>query len=265
MASSEIMNQTTAAQARAENDQEFEIDLLGLVYRLLEKWYIIALTAIVGAAIAYGYTTYMVTPIYKATSALYVVNSSSAINVTDLQVSNYLAKDYMEVFSNWELIDEILSDPELDLDCTNSQLKSMISVTNPANTRLLYITISHENASVAKLLADKVVEHAQHFITEKMATREPQIFQKAMLPYRPSSPNKTRNVLVGFILGAVAAMAVYVIAFVMDDYIRTPDDIEKLLGLPTLGSIPVQEMDRDKNDKKRKHRKLFKGKGSKRK
>jgi capsular polysaccharide biosynthesis protein len=244
MASSENLKQMTAPPAHMENDQEIEIDLLGLFYRLVEKWYIIGLAAVVGAMLAWGYTHFMVTPMYTATSALYVVSSTSAINLSDLQLGNYLANDYREVFSNWQLMNDIIQDEELDLDCTISQLTNMISVVNPSNTRLLYITVTHPDPQMAKDLADKVAEHAQNFITEHMSTQKPDVFQKAMLPYRPASPNMTRNVVIGFLLGALIAAAIYVIQFIADDYVRTPDDIEKLLGVSTLGSIPIQDFDK---------------------
>ncbi|MBQ8137090.1 MAG: hypothetical protein IJ174_06620 [Clostridia bacterium] len=260
MASSEKMKQMTAPPAHMENDQEIEIDLLGLFYRLVEKWYYIGLAAVVGALLAWGYTTYMVTPMYTATSALYVISSTSAINLSELQVSNYLANDYMEVFSNWQLMDEIIQDKDLDLDCTISQLTNMISVRNPSSTRLLYITVTHPDPQMAKKLADKVAEHAKSFITEHMSTQSPDVFQKAMLPYRPSSPNKTRNIVIGFLIGALIVAAIYVIQFIADDYVRTPDDIEKLLGVSTLGSIPIQDMDKTGSTKRKKS--LFSGKRS---
>ena len=89
---------------RPDEGGEDEIDLVELMYRLLEKWKIIVLACILGALIAGVYTICFVTPMYTATSKLYVVNAKdSAINLSDLQVGNYLASDYTEVFSNWHV------------------------------------------------------------------------------------------------------------------------------------------------------------------
>ena len=83
--------QNTADKKRMEAQQTVsestEIDLVELMYRLLEKWAIIILSCILGAVIACAYTLFMVTPQYTATSKLYVVNSNdSAINLSDLQI-----------------------------------------------------------------------------------------------------------------------------------------------------------------------------------
>ena len=56
----------------------------------------------------------------------------------------------------------------------------------------------------------------------------------------PSSPNKSRNLMLGFLIGMIAAIAVVVIQYLADDKIRTPEDVEKVLGLPTLGVVTEQ-------------------------
>ena len=73
-----------------------------------------------------------------------------------------------------------------------------------------------------------------------MKTVEPSVFQEAQLPDKPVSPSKTRNLILGFLIGAVLAAGVITVLFVMDDKVRTSDDITKLLGLPTLGVVTMQ-------------------------
>ena len=46
--------------------------------------------------------------------------------------------------------------------------------------------------------------------------------------------------MLGFLVGMMAAVAVIVIQFLADDRIRTPEDVEKVLGLPTLGVVTEQ-------------------------
>ena len=126
--------QNTADKKRMEVQQTVsestEIDLVELMYRLLEKWAIIILSCILGAVIACAYTLFMVTPQYTATSKLYVVNSNdSAINLSDLQIGSYLTKDYMEVFSNWHVHEMVLE--RLGLDYSYKQLSNIDQCQQP--------------------------------------------------------------------------------------------------------------------------------------
>ena len=220
-------------------DGEDEIDLVELMYRLLEKWKIIVLACILGALIAGVYTIFFVTPTYTATSKLYVVNAKdSAINLSDLQISNYLASDYTEVFSNWHVHEMVIQ--RLGLDYTYSQLGNMVSVKNPQDTRILYITVTSTDPQEAKDMADTYAQVAREFIAAKMDTKQPNIFEEALLPSRPASPNKTKNVLMGFVLGFALCCGVIVVQFLTDDRLRSADDIEKYVQLPTLGVMPKQ-------------------------
>ena len=224
---------------RPNDGGEDEIDLVELMYRLLEKWKIIVLACILGALIAGAYTIFFVTPMYTATSKLYVVNAKdSAINLSDLQIGNYLASDYTEVFSNWHVHEMVLQ--RLGLDYTYTELSSMVSVSNPKDTRILYITVTSTDPQEAKDMADTYAQVAREFIAAKMDTKQPNIFEEALLPSRPASPNKTKNVLIGFVLGFVLCCGVIVVQFLTDDRLRSADDIEKYVQLPTLGVMPKQ-------------------------
>ena len=60
----------------------------------------------------------------------------------------------------------------------------------------------------------------------------------AELPKYPTGPNTKLNILIGFILGLVISISIIIIRFLLDDTIKTQDDIENYLGLSVLGLIP---------------------------
>ena len=219
---------------------EIEIDLIELLYRLLEKIKWLILFAIIGALLAGVYTFRFVTPMYQSTSKLFILNSKdSVLNLSDLQIGSYLASDYVEVFSNWHVHELVLQRLGLN-DMTYTELSKMVSVKNPASTRILYITVSADDPQLAMNIANCYAEVAREFIAARMGTEMPTIFEEARAADRPYSPNKTRNVLIGFLLGGLIAAAVVVIQFIADDRIHTGEMIEKRLGLPTLGMMPAE-------------------------
>ena len=229
--------QPWVGQPRGNEDDE--INIVELLYRLIEKWKIIALASLLGALIAAVYTFCFITPMYTATSKLYVVNTKdSAINLSDLQIGNYLASDYTEVFSNWHVHEMVLQ--RLGLDYTYSQLAGMVSVKNPKDTRILYVSVVSDDPQEAKDMADTYAQVAREFIAVKMDTEQPNIFEEALLPSGPSSPNKSKNVIMGFMIGLILSCGMIVAQFLMDDRLRSADDIEKYVQLPTLGIMPKQ-------------------------
>lgn len=229
-----------------------EINLYELLLVVLEKWYWLVLSAALGVIITVFYSVQIAVPQYEATSKIYVINNKdSVIDVSTLQVANYLTNDYLQVFDNWELHERVLQ--RLKLDYTYSQLSKIISVRNPTGTRVLVITCRTTEPLLAQSLANTYAEESAEFISEKMDTASPKLFEKALLPSAPVSPNKTRNALMGLLLGIIFAMAGILIHYMTDDYVRTEDDVEKYLNLPTLGTMMLQKDDElfdlvDEND-----------------
>ena len=224
--------------ARVTADDETEIDLVALFWHFLEKLHWTLLTALLCAAIAAFYVFRMATPMYSATSKIYIVGSDTAISLSDLQIGSNLAADYQEVFKNWHVHE--LVDQRLNLNYTYTELSNMLSVSNPANTHVLYVTIVSPNPQEAKLLADTYAQVAREFIASRMDMREPNIFEEARMPDRPVSPRKTRTVILGFIIGILLSMGVLTFRFLSDDRICSSEDIAKVGNLTTLGMIPIQ-------------------------
>ena len=238
------INTLPPAQNREQN-AETEIDLVELFYRLLENLKIILPAALIGAVLAVVYTFNFVTPRYTATSKLYVVNTSnSVVDLSALQIGTQLASDYKEVFSNWHVHERVIE--ELNLPYTYGQLNNMVSVSNTQSQRILHIKVVSTSPDEAKLLADTYAKVAQEFIAETMEMDRPNIFEEALKPSAPSSPNKTRNIVLGFMLGGLIAAAVVVIQFIIDDRIRNEEDITKYAGIAVLGVMPVVDAKKTK-------------------
>jgi len=241
------MSQDTTTQNNNIEQNSYEIDLVELVYRLIEKAKYIILAAILGTLIFGVYTRFFVTPIYTATSKLYVLGSDdSVVNLSDLQIGSYLTSDYQEVFSTWHVHEMVIQN--LGLDYSYGDLKKMLTVSNPNDTRILYINVKSDDPDEAKTIADEYAKVAKEFIAVTMETKEPNIFEEARRPSAPSSPNLTRNLILGFMMGTIIMCGVITVQFIFDDRIRTGDEIEKYLGIPTLGMMPMQKS--QQNDKK---------------
>lgn len=64
------------------------------------------------------------------------------------------------------------------------------------------------------------------------------ISSNAITPTSPIGPNRTRNILVAFLLSLAAGIGLAFLMDYLDDSVRTSDDVGRNLGLPTLALIP---------------------------
>ena len=223
--------------------EEMEIDLLEIFFVLKKRFLVILLTAVVFAAAAGAYSFYVASPVYESTSKLYITSQSTSItSLADIQVGSSLALDYLELMKSRPVVEEVIDN--LDLKMEYEDLLNCLSVTNPTDTRILTISIQGTNPTQVTQIANEFSEVARKQIPEVMKTDEPSVVEVATIPDNPIKPDKTKNTAMGFLLGAILAALVITAAHLLNDRIKTSDDVEKYLGLNTLAAIPLT------NDKK---------------
>ena len=232
-----------AAAELTDTEEEQQLDLVALFWHVMGKLKWIILAAILGAVIAGVYAWFIRVPVYAATSKLYILSTGdSAINLSDLQIGAALTQDYQEVFKTWEVHEMVRSN--LGLEYEYQFLQNHLSISNPTNTRLLYITYQDTDPERAKLIANTYAEAGKELIIRNMGTKEPTIFSKALTPTIATGRSKTTIVIIGFLLGAVLSLVAIVAMFLLDDRPRTPDEITRVTNLPVLAVVPKQEKTR---------------------
>ena len=71
-----------------------------------------------------------------------------------------------------------------------------------------------------------------------LRTSNIRIADKARVPISPSSPKKTRNLLLALFLGLFGGVGIAYLLEYFDNSVKTSEDVERSAGLPTLGIIP---------------------------
>ena len=217
-----------------------EIDLLELFFVLLDHIWSVIICTVIGAVAAYVITMTVITPIYSSSAMLYVLTRSTSItSLTDLQTGAQLTQDYKVFITSRPVVDKVISN--LDLNMSYSAFVKNVTVVNENNTRILNVTVKNPDPQMAKIIVDNLADVSSARMAEVMETDAPNIVDYGHVAENPTSPNKTNNTLIGAVLGMALAVAVVVIRHLMNDSIKTSEDIEKYLGLNTLGTIPLEE------------------------
>lgn len=235
------MNQNNTINYDTDND-EITIDLTELFLVLWSKIHIILLAGILAALLAFVGTKLLLTPMYTSVTKVYVLtkqDGSAGVTYSDLQTGSQLTKDYMELVKSRPVLEQVIA--VLNLDMETEELKKMVSVENQTDTRILIISVESEDPKEAREIADTLRESVSIQITEIMDVDSVNTVEEGNLPTEPSSPNLMKNIAIGGMLGLTLAIAVIVLIFMLDDTLKTPDDIEHYLGLNVLTSIPIQE------------------------
>ncbi|AUC91047.1 capsular biosynthesis protein CpsC [Streptococcus suis] len=222
------------------NNQEvnaIEIDVLFLLKTIWRKKFLILLTAVLTAGLAFVYSSFLVAPQYDATTRIYVVSQNveagAGLTNQELQAGTYLVKDYKEIILSQDVLTQVAT--ELNL---NENLKEKVSVSIPVDTRIVSISVRDADPNEAARIANSLRTFAAQKIVEVTKVSDVTTLEEAVPAEEPTTPNIKRNILLGLLAGGILATGIILAMEVLDDRVKRPQDIEEVMGLTLLGVVP---------------------------
>ncbi|AWX95191.1 MULTISPECIES: YveK family protein [Streptococcus] len=222
------------------NNQEvnaIEIDVLFLLKTIWRKKFLILLTAVLTAGLAFVYSSFLVAPQYDATTRIYVVSQNveagAGLTNQELQAGTYLVKDYKEIILSQDVLTQVAT--ELNL---KESLKEKISVSIPVDTRIVSISVRDADPNEAARIANSLRTFAAQKIVEVTKVSDVTTLEEAVPAEEPTTPNTKRNILLGLLAGGILATGIILAMEVLDDRVKRPQDVEEVMGLTLLGVVP---------------------------
>ena len=230
---------------------EIEIDLVEVFRRLLTRVPMMIAVGLLTALIAFFVSKFVMSPTYESTTKIYVLSrqENNTVTYSDLQMGTQLTQDYAELIQGRYVLEQVIE--ILGLDMSYETLRGMVSVSVPDNTRIISITVSDSDPVRAMEIANCIRETATVYITDVMDIEAVNVVETAFLPTQKSGPNVKLITLFGGLLGIFIIVADAIIEYMLDDTIKTSDDVEKYLEMSTLAMIPVSEEEKQEKKKKR--------------
>ena len=226
-----------------KEQDKFEIDVFQLVKVIWKRKFLIVLTAIIAGLAAFAYSSFVIKPQYTSTTRIYVVNRNQAdkpgLTNQDLQAGAYLVKDYREIILSQDVLEKVVADQKLPMDAKT--LGRKVSVTVPADTRIVSISVRDGNPEEASRIANALREVAAQKIISVTRVSDVTTLEEARPATSPSSPNIRRNTMMATIAGVGFVTIIVLLVELLDDRVKRPEDIEEVMHLSLLGVIPNLE------------------------
>lgn len=223
-----------------KENKEITIDIVQLFKILWKKKIVIILTAIVAAVLAFGVSSFVLTPEYSSTTRIYVVNRNQSdkggLTNQDLQAGTYLVKDYKEIILSQDVLEKVISN--LKLEKTVKALSKKIQVTVPVDTRIVSIAVKDAQPEEASRIANALREVAAEKIISVTRVSDVTTLEEARPALTPSSPNIRRNTAIAFLAGGAVMVVSVLLLELLDDRVKRPEDVEEVMQVALLGIVP---------------------------
>ncbi len=216
-----------------------EINLKQIWRYMRPRIWIVAIAAVLGAVFMFVYTSLFVTPMYVSTGKMYVYNNdrqSAQISAGDLNASQQLVKTYIAIMQSDSVMKKVAE--EVDLGYSAGQIRGMFSASEIKETEIFKISVRCANPEHAQKIADAILRVAPEPIIKTVKAGTVEIVDRASYPSAPSSPNITRETMLGFIIGAFLSAAAIILIQMLDRRIHSEEEIIGTYKLPILGIIP---------------------------
>lgn len=250
-------------KTKPADNQEMEIDLVDLLGYYMSKLPLLIAAIVIGALVSGLVTYFAITDKYTATSKMYMVSASSdsVVNLQDLNLGTSLSQDYLELMKSRPAIEDVITKLKLDLDYR--QVSDMINLTVVNNTRIIQIGVTSTDPQLAMDIANQMTHTTKILLPKVMETPSPSIVEEATLPTVPSEPSLKKNVMIGALLLLILVLAVLTVLYLLDDTIKSAEDLEAAFGVMPLSVVPEGEISGLKKEDSKADRKLFRKRAKK--
>lgn len=223
------------------NNKENVISIFELFHILKKRWLLLLVTGIFTATIGFFYSSVFITPQYRASAKMMIDTRndlSSTITSSQLSVAKQLALTFAEIIKTNAVLNPVIE--ELGLEETHLSLKGKLSIRVIEDTQILQINLTYPDSKKALEILEKIVEVAPKIINESKDINSGRIIliDIPVSSSSPISPNISRNTVIAFLVGFVGVYFFFLVKRILDNKIRSAEDILTIFDLPVLGVIP---------------------------
>lgn len=221
------------------------MELKLLMSMLRKRWWVIAITVTVCSAAAGVYSQYFMTPQYEASNKL-IVNKSNQDSLgntlLDINVINtniMLINSYKEIISSVAIMDKVVERiPELKL--TSGDLMDRLKIITTQNSQIFTLKVTDVSYTRAMKIVNTISEVFKEEIPKIMQVDNVTILDVAKPSENtaPVTPRVKLNVAIVFLASLMVVIGIILLIEYLDDSMRSEQDIEEILDLRTLGTIP---------------------------
>ena len=230
-----------------------ELDIIEILYALKKKLKYIIATVIIFAVAGLIYSKFLVTPMYRASTTFVLSKStdnttntqingnidSEAITQNDVTLNSKLVSTYSEIIKSKTIAKEVIN--TLGLNMSVDEFISNVTATSKDDTELIEITVSNEDSKLSADIANSLAEVFREKVNQIYKIDNLSIIDIAEPSSLPYNIGTVKNIVIFAMVGLILSCGVVFLIVYFDDTVKDEKDIEALVNIPVIASIPKLE------------------------
>ena len=204
-------------------------------------WVILLITII--SVVASGIVSYYVlVPEYQTFTTLMVgkpkdyQNYDQKLEYNELLLNQKLVNTYGQIVQSRVVTDEVIEN--LNLNLSYKEFTDKVNVNLVKDTEIIKIEVTDTNPKLAAKIANETAQVFMNSVTDIMKIENIQVIDEAQVPEAPIKPRPKLNMAIAGVLGLMVSIFLVFLLEYLDNTIKTPEDVQRYLELPVIGTIP---------------------------
>ncbi len=224
------------------------MNLQDFVKLVRARWITVGVATVV-AVLGAAAVSLLTTPLYEASTRLFVSTTAGSSNVEAFQgfrFSQERVLSYAQLLMGETLAQRTVD--KLGLNMTAKQLQANVKASAKADTVLIDVAVVDASPVQARDIANSISDEFAVMVRELEtpedgATPDSRVVveQRASIPDSPVVPNTSRNIAIGLGFGVLLGVGLAIIRDLLDNTIKDRKTLEELTGVGIVGSIPLDK------------------------
>ncbi|WP_164462204.1 Wzz/FepE/Etk N-terminal domain-containing protein [Bacillus sp. FJAT-42376] len=202
---------------------EKEIDLKNLFSVIKRRIWILVTSVLLFSFAGAIYSTYFITPVYDSTARMVIRDDTKFFNTLT------------EVIREPVIMTKVAA--ELELNRSPQRLASQISVSPVGESQIVQLTVTDTDPVLAAKIANSTMKHYIEELPRLLNFKNIKILTAATENVQSYKENPINKIMMGMVIGLVIGIGLIFLSDSLDDTVRNESEIEKLAGLPVLGTV----------------------------
>ena len=227
-----------------------ELDLRELFNMFWGKKIEIVIITLIFVIIGGVYSFMFTTPKYKSSTTLVLSTSNDttkagktttsdtdAITQADVTLNSKLVSTYSELVKSKAVLRQVINDLDIK-DLNEEELKKSVTVNAVKDTELIEISVTSTNSSYPSKIANEIAKVFTAKVAEIYNINNVHVVDKAEVSKTPYNINHIKDIIIFAFIGVVVATAKILLMNMLDNTVKTEQDVEKSTGLLVLAQVP---------------------------
>lgn len=229
---------------------EKEIGIKTFLNILKRHLLLIIIFTLIFTLLSWYISSFVITPIYQASTEILVnkTDTEQGYNLSDMNTNLKFISTYSVIIKSPRITDLVID--EYNLDLTTEELVNKISIDTVTDSQVMKITVKDTDYAEAARIANATAAIFQREIVKIMKVDNVQILTtaKPIVNPKPVSPNAPLITMLAFVLGLALSIVLALLKDLVDDTVKTDEEIEQVSGYIVLGGITNIELNKKEMD-----------------